>query len=197
MTPNSELFLRDNSGNPAPLGLFGFGVTTVLLNLANAGWIPFDSVILAMGICFGGLAQIIAGILESRKGNTFGLTAFVSYGFFWLSLVVLILLPKSGWTSAPSSGSMGAYLIMWGIFTALLWMGTFRINKALQVVFGTLTLLFALLAISELTGKASIHKVAGYIGIICGASAIYNAAAILLNEVCGRTVWSIGPVKSA
>src|ERR1700760_277425 len=110
--------IKDFTANPAPLGLFGFGMTTVLLNLHNAGFFEMNSMILAMGVCYGGIAQIIAGIMEWKKGSTFAATAFISYGFFWLSLVMLILLPK--WTvaaTAPDAATMSAYLAMWGIFT--------------------------------------------------------------------------------
>src|SRR3954463_913192 len=116
----SAITVNDNSANPAPLGLLAFGMTTVLLNLHNAGLFEMNSMILAMGMFYGGLAQIIAGIMESKKNNTFGFTAFVSYGFFWLTLVGLIVLPKLGWIIAPSENGMIAYLIMWGIFTAIL-----------------------------------------------------------------------------
>src|SRR5207249_7636307 len=104
--------LRDTTANPAPLGLLGFGMTTVLLNLHNAGLYELNSMILAMGIFYGGLAQIIAGIMEWKKGNTFATTAFISYGLFWLSLVGLIVLPKIGWASAADSTAMAAYLAM-------------------------------------------------------------------------------------
>src|SRR5882757_5524971 len=104
--------VKDGIANPAPLGLCAFGMTTVLLNLHNAGFYEMNSMILAMGIFYGGLAQVIAGIIEAKKNNTFGLTAFTSYGFFWLSLVGLIVLPKLGWVaSGPSEASMIAYLI--------------------------------------------------------------------------------------
>src|SRR5437764_8092151 len=86
--------IKDMTANPAPLWLLGFGMTTVLLNLHNAGFYELNSMILAMGICYGGIAQVIAGLMEWKKGNTFAATAFISYGFFWLSLVVMILLPK-------------------------------------------------------------------------------------------------------
>src|SRR5512143_4045074 len=103
--------------NPAPLGLMGFGMTTVLLNIHNAGFFPIDSMILAMGIFYGGIAQVIAGILEFRKGNTFGVTAFTSYGLFWLTLVALLIMPQFGWAAAAKSpnGFMGWYLFMWGL----------------------------------------------------------------------------------
>jgi len=195
MEQSSAITIKDNSANPAPLGLFGFGMTTVLLNLHNAGIFEMNSMILAMGIFYGGLAQIIAGILESKKNNSFGMTAFLSYGCFWLTLVALIVMPKLGWMTAASSTAMVAYLIMWGVFTFLLFIGTFRISRALQVVFGTLTILFFLLAAGDATGNESLKTFTGYEGIVCGASAIYTGIASLLNEVYGKTVLPIGLVK--
>jgi succinate-acetate transporter protein len=180
--------------NPAPLGLCAFGMTTVLLNIHNAGFFENNSMILAMGLFYGGLAQVIAGIIEARKNNAFGLTAFTSYGFFWLSLVGLIVMPKLGWIAAPSESAMVAYLAMWGVFTFLLFFGTLRLNRALQFVFASLTILFFLLAAGDSTGNPSIKHLAGYEGIVCGASAIYAGIATLLNEVFGRSVLPVGSV---
>lgn len=188
----NSIVIRDNSANPAPLGLFGFGMTTVLLNIHNAGFYELNSMILAMGIFYGGLAQVVAGVLESRKNNTFGMTAFVSYGFFWLTLVGLILMSKWGWVTATSKSALATYLVLWGIFTLLLFIGTLRLNRALQFVFATLTVLFFLLAIGNYAENESIIKVAGYEGIICGGSAIYTGIANLLNEVYGRKVLPLG-----
>jgi uncharacterized protein len=184
----------NSTANPAPLGLCAFGMTTVLLNLHNAGFFEINSMILAMGIFYGGLAQIIAGIIEARKNNIFGLTAFVSYGFFWLSLVGLIVMPKLGWIQAPSGGAMVGYLSIWALFTFLLFFGTLRLNRALQFVFASLTILFILLAVGDCTENDSIKHLAGYEGIVCGASAIYAGVAVLLNEVYGRTVLPVGVV---
>ena len=183
---------QDFTANPAPLGLLGFGMTTVLLNLHNAGLFELNSMILAMGIFYGGIAQVIAGVLEWKKGNTFGTVAFTSYGFFWISLVALICLPKTGLMEATSTGGLVAYLTLWGIFTAILFVGTFKLNRATQVVFGTLTLLFALLAIGDATGNESIKHLAGWEGILCGASAMYAAAAQILNEIYAREVLPLG-----
>jgi succinate-acetate transporter protein len=187
--------LKDGIANPAPLGLCAFGMTTVLLNIHNAGFFEMNSMILAMGIFYGGLAQVIAGIIEAKKNNTFGLTAFTSYGFFWLSLVGLIVIPKFGWAPAASEGAMCAYLSMWGVFTLLLFFGTLKLNRALQFVFASLTVLFFLLVAGDATGNPAIKHLAGYEGIICGASAIYTGIANVLNEVYGRVVLPIGPVK--
>jgi succinate-acetate transporter protein len=188
--------VKDGIANPAPLGLCAFGMTTVLLNLHNAGFFEQNSMILAMGIFYGGLAQVIAGIMEAKKNNTFGLTAFTSFGFFWLSLVGLIVMPKLGWIAAPAGSAMVAYLVMWGIFTFCMFFGTLRLNRALQFVFASLTLLFFLLAIGDATENKDITHFAGYEGIVCGASAIYAGMAQVLNEIYGKTVLPIGAVNS-
>src|SRR5471030_1735573 len=120
MTDTKIVSLKENTANPAPLGLLAFGMTTVLLNFKNAGFIEMSPMILAMGIFYGGIAQVIAGIIEAKKNNTFGLTAFTSYGFFWLSLVGLIVIPSLGWMPKPSEAGMSAYLGMWGLFTFLM-----------------------------------------------------------------------------
>jgi uncharacterized protein len=188
--------IKDQTGNPAPLGLLGFGMTTVVLNLHNAGFFELNSMILAMGICYGGIAQIIAGVMEWKKGNTFATTAFVSYGFFWLSLVALIVLPKWNLSAATDPKAMSAYLAVWGLFTAVMFVGTFRLNRALQFVFGTLTILFFLLAIGDYTdASAGFKHFTGFEGLVCGFAAIYTGLAQVLNELYGRIVLPLGPVK--
>ncbi|GAB1477322.1 GPR1/FUN34/YaaH family transporter [Bacillota bacterium] len=189
--------IKDNTANPAPLGLLGFGMTTVLLNVHNAGFIPLSSMILAMGICYGGIAQVIVGIMEWKKNNTFGTTAFTSYGLFWLSLVTLLIMPNFGKTAATDSAAMAIYLFMWGLFTLAMFIGTLRISRALQFVFGSLAILFMLLALGDFLGNPTITVIAGYEGIICGFSAIYTALAQVLNEVYGKTVLPLGAVKFA
>ena len=168
--------------NAAPLGLMGFGMTTVLLNLHNLGLIDLNWMILGMGVFYGGLAQILAGILESRKGNTFATVAFCSYGFFWLSFVAMVVHGGVG------SRSLAAYLIMWGIFTSVMFVGSLRMGRALQGVFLTLAILFFLLAAAQLSGSELLTRVAGAEGVLCGTSAIYLASAEILNEVYGRKV---------
>lgn len=188
------LILKDTTANPAPLGLLGFGLTTVLLNIHNAGYYELNSMILAMGIFYGGLAQIIAGIMEWKKNNTFGTTAFTSYGLFWLTLVGLLFLPKLGLADATSKPAFAAYFFMWGLFTFVMFLGTLRINRALQFVFLSLTILFFLLAARDYLGSAAIGTLAGYEGIICGFSAIYAALAQVLNDVYKKVVAPLGPV---
>ena len=178
--------IADTTANPAPLGLLGFGMTTVLLNLHNAGLYGMDTMILGMGIFIGGLAQVIAGAMEWKKKNTFGTTAFTLYGFFWLSLVALLVLPKLGLGEAPTAASMGWYLAVWGLFTACMFVGTLKLSRALQVVFLSLAVLFFLLAYADFTGGSKTP--AGWEGVFCGLSAMYTAIAQVLNEVYGRAV---------
>lgn len=182
----------DTTANPAPLGLLGFGMTTILLNLHNVGLFEMNSMILAMGIFYGGIAQVIAGIMEWKKGNTFGTVAFTSYGFFWMVLVGMVSFPKTGMMEATSNGGLVAFLVMWGIFTAILFVGSLTLNRATQFIFGSLTVLFFLLALGDATGSVFIKTLAGLEGIVCGASAMYAAAAQILNEMHGRTLLPLG-----
>ncbi len=192
MADRAQMYISDTTANPAPLGLLGFGMTTVLLNLHNAGFFPLGSMILAMGIFYGGFAQIFAGWMEWKKGNTFGTVAFLSYGLFWETLVFLIVMPKLGWSEPASKGGMIAYLFMWGLFTFCMWVATLKHGRALQVVFFTLFILFWLLAAGDATGSAALKTFTGYEGILCGASAIYLAVAQVLNEAYEKTVLPVG-----
>jgi len=196
--------LTDKLANPAPLGLLGFGMTTILLNLHNAGLFPLDTMILAMGIAYGGLAQVIVGIMEFKKGNTFGTIAFTSYGLFWWSLVLLLLLPNTTLAtgfSPPTEIAMASYFFIWGLFTFVMFFGTLKTNRALQFVFMSLAILFFLLTIRDLSGNIAIlgnltiGTIAGIEGIICGSSAVYLALAEVLNEANKRNVLPIFPVK--
>jgi hypothetical protein len=182
----------EKTANPAPLGLMGFGMTTVLLNMHNAGFFPINSMILAMGVFYGGLIQILAGMLEYKRGNTFATTAFTSYGAFWLTLVGLMVAPKFGWAEATPAAFMGWYLFLWGLFTFCMFFGTLRGNRGLQLVFLSLAVLFFLLALRDWTGSLVMGRIAGVEGIGCGLSAIYLAMAEVLNETYERKVLPIG-----
>jgi succinate-acetate transporter protein len=190
--------MSEKLANPAPLGLLGFGLTTVLLNLSNANFFPLNSMILAMGLCYGGLAQIIAGSMEFKKGNTFGMVAFSSYGFFWWSLVALLLLPAAFPTSSfvdlANDAAMAAYFFMWGLFTFVMFFGTLKSSRALQFVFMSLAILFFLLTACKLTGNTDLLHVTGYEGIICGLSAVYLGLAEVINEAHGQ-ILPIGQIK--
>lgn len=173
--------------NPAPLGLLGFGMTTLLLNLHNANIIPLSIVIVAMGFALGGAAQIIAGIMEFKKNNVFGATAFTAYGFFWWSLIIIWINPFKG-IAAADEKSMGFYLLFWGIFTLMMYIGTLKHDRSAQIVFLTLTILFFLLSIGDFTGIHSIKIAAGWVGIVCGISAIYTSLAQVINNEYGKKV---------
>jgi succinate-acetate transporter protein len=196
--------MSEKLANPAPLGLLGFGMTTVLLNLHNAGLFQLDTMILAMGLAYGGLAQVIVGIMEYKKGNTFGTVAFSSYGLFWWSLVLLLVLPKMGLFTGlvvPSEMAMAAYFFMWGLFTFAMFFGTLKANRALQFVFMSLAILFFMLVVRELTGNPVLfgeftwNMLTGVEGVICGSSAVYLAIAEVLNEAHGKTVLPIGTIN--
>ncbi|KQR93449.1 hypothetical protein ASG01_09705 [Chryseobacterium sp. Leaf180] len=182
-----EQIIKDTTANPAPLGLFGFGMTTILLNIHNAGFFELNAMIMGMGIFFGGLQQVIAGIMEWKKGNIFAMSAFTSYGFFWISLVTLWLLPLIG-VAKPDGNSMGCYLAIWGIFTFALFIATLKGNTIGKLIFGSLVILFALLSAASFTGNENIHTIAGYEGILCGSFAFYEAAALIINEKSGKQV---------
>lgn len=174
--------------NPGPLGLAAFGMTTILLNLHNAGLFPVTAMIMVMGIFFGGTAQVIAGVLEFKKGNTFGMLAFVSYGFFWISLVGTWELPRLGLAEAASAYEMGWFLAVWGVFSLFMTIGTLNSSKVLTFVFVTLDLLFLLLVLRDWTGSVLFGRIAGWEGIVCGASALYLSMAEMLAEKRGRKI---------
>ena len=179
--------------NPGPLGLLGFGMTTVLLNLHNAGLLPLSIAIVAMGIALGGLAQIIAGIRELCQGNTFAGTAFTAYGLFWWSLVLIWVNPfVAAGIEAASKVAMGWYLLLWGIFTGFMFIGTLTHNRITQIVFGSLTVLFLLLALGDFTGNHTITTIAGFEGIFCGLSAIYSAVGQIVNGEHNKTILPLG-----
>lgn len=182
--------VNEKKSNPGPLGLLGFGMTTILLNLYNAGVIGQSIVIMAMGLALGGLAQIIAGVLEFKQGNTFGGTAFAAYGLFWWSLVLIWWNPITDAKSADLT-SMGFYLLLWGVFTAFMFIGTLKHNITTRVVFGSLALLFFTLALGDFTGVPGIKIAAGIIGIFTGLSAFYSAVAQIVNGEFGKKIFPL------
>ena len=177
--------------NAGPGGVLGFGMTTCLLNLHNAGVLEMSVVIIAMGIAMGGLAQIIAGIMEFKAGNTFGATAFTSYGLFWWSLVVILVNPGVLGSAAADGRSMGFYMLLWCIFTLFMFIGTMKANHATQIVFGSLMILFLLLAIEKFTGSEVMAIIDGIEGIFCGASAIYTAVAGIVDGEFNKPIMPV------
>ena len=171
--------------NPAPLGLLGFGMTTVLLSFHNLGLFPMDITILTLGIFYGGLAQLIAGIMEYKNGNTFGATASTSYGLFWMAFVLIVLNPFG---EANTATAGGMFFLLWGILTLFLFIGTLRSDTSLKVIFGTLALLFFIIAAGDFTGSEIIPIISGALGVICGGSAMYRAFGEVINEQYQREV---------
>lgn len=185
---------RGEIANPAPLGLAGFGMTTVILSFINAGIITAEAmgVVLALAVAYGGGAQLLAGMWEFRKGNTFAATAFSSFGAFWLSFYLIETADHT-----PAAVGVALYLLMWGVFTFYLWIGTFYLNRALFFVFLTLWITFLFLALGDF-GIDGMGVVGGWIGLLCGLIALYTSAAEVINATAGRELLPIGkPIKQA
>lgn len=180
--------------NPAPLGLAGFALTTWLLSMINAGWFTGDAMnmVLAVALAYGGTAQLIAGVMELPRGNTFGATAFCSYGAFWWSFALFVLFLHD---KVPA-GFVGWYLFMWGVFTFYMWIGTFKSPRALQLIFLVLWITFFLLAAGEWTGSGMFHTAGGYAGLLTALLAFYLSAAEIINDNHKRTVLPIGAPSS-
>lgn len=178
--------------NPAPLGLVGFGLTTVVLSLINAGLLPKEALpaVVPLAFAFGGLAQIFTGFMEFRNGNTFGTVAFTSYGLFWWWFAFMHWSVGAGLIPAPSAEGVGITLLMWGVFTLCMWISTFRSNLGVWWVFLTLWITFFLLAAGDL-GMGT-GRIGGMVGLVCGLSAMYVSFAEVTNETFGRTVLPLG-----
>jgi len=192
MKSKPDFSIRDTTSDPGPLGLFGFALTTFLLNMTNAGVFPLTSVLFAMGICYGGLAQIIAGILEWHKNRLFPFVVFLSYGLFWWSLVLILILSSLGIAPPPDDEGMGFYLFLWGSLTFGFMIASLKRPKSIFVLFVTVLLLFWLLAIEKWTNSAKVGKAAGIVGIVCSLIAFYNGLAELLNASFEATVLPMG-----
>jgi len=177
--------------NPAPLGLSAFALTTFVLSSINAGFIVPSvgvgtNIVVGLALFYGGLVQLLAGMWEFRAGNTFGGTAFSSYGGFWLALG-FVFVPGSGilasFASSPASlhPALGLFLLGWTIFTLLMFLGTLRTNLGLIALFGLLTLTFLALTIAELGGGTTFTVIGGLLGILTALVAWYNALAGVLS----------------
>jgi succinate-acetate transporter protein len=185
------------TANPGPLGLAGFGLTTVILSCVNAGLLSHEAVpvVVPLAFAYGGVAQIVAGILEFRNGNTFGMVAFLSYGLFWWWFAFLEWTVGAGWLSQPPASAVASVLLMWGVLTFLLWIVTFRLSLAVWSVFLLLWITFFFLAAGDfgyLVGSVGCGTIGGYIGILTGLDALAVAFIEILNATAGRTVISLG-----
>ena len=184
-----------DTANPAPLGLIGFGLTTVLLSSVNAVLLPAagEPVVIPLAMAFGGTAQIIAGIMEFRTGNVFGATAFTSYGAFWWWFALLILLGNNKLLDlSGATPAIGLCLLLWGVFTLGLWISTFRLSRLVFLIFLTLWIAFFLLGGGAILGNPTLHMLGGWVGLICGALAMYGSFALVANATYGREIAPLG-----
>jgi uncharacterized protein len=187
----------EKTANPAVLGLLGYGMTTVLLSLANSGIIPFDGMIIAMALFFGGAAQTLVASMLFKLGDTFGVVAFGGYSFLWLSFGLINLGAFIEWWTV-SSVAIGFYLIIWMIFTIFLVIASMVAPRVLTIILMLTVVLLGSLGIGALTGNAALSLFGGYEGILTGGLAMYMAFAVLLNEMWGKQVLPLGtPFRSA
>jgi succinate-acetate transporter protein len=181
--------------NPAALGLVGFGLTTVLLSLINAGVLPAggEGVVVPLALAYGGLIQIIAGVLEVRLSNTFGMTAFLSYGAFWWWFALLQLFAHTHMIDISAAGAtIGVALILWGVLTLYLWVSTFRLARIVFLIFLTLWPTFFLLGLGASLANPALTHVGGWLGLLCGSLAMYGSFAFVTNATWGREVVPTG-----
>jgi succinate-acetate transporter protein len=181
--------------NPAALGLVGFGLTTILLSLINAGVLPAggEGVVVPMALAYGGLIQIVAGLMEFRLGNTFGTTAFLSYGAFWWWFAFLLIFAKTGVIDISQCGpTIGVALLLWGLLTFYLWIATFRLPRILFLIFLALWITFALLGLGAAEKSAALTHAGGWLGIVTGLLAVYGSFGIVVNATWGRAVVPLG-----
>jgi succinate-acetate transporter protein len=181
--------------DPAPLGLAGFGITTLILSVFNAEILSTAGtpVVFGMALAYGGLAQLLAGMWEFKNNNTFGATAFTSYGAFWISFWAL-----THWDAANIGGdagnAIGLYLVAWGIFTGYMFIASLGVSGAVATVFFLLTVTFFLLGIGEWAAYTNVHKAGGYVGLATAGAALYTSFAIVTNSTFKRTVLPTWPL---
>jgi len=183
------------AANPAALGLVAFGLTTVLLSLINAGVLPKggEPVVIPLALAFGGLMQIFAGAFEFKLGNTFGMTAFLSYGAFWWWFALLLLLAGNHWIDISAAGpTVGVALLLWGLLTLYLWISTFRLPKVVFLIFLTLWITFGLLGLGAIQGNEGLGHLGGWLGLVCGCLALYASFGAVTNATFGRIVVPMG-----
>lgn len=197
-----EATVNSPIADPAPLGLAGFAMTTVLLSLVNSGAIGGSGLdaVLPLALLYGGAAQLLAGMWEFRNRNTFGALAFSSYGAFWISFYVLARWWLPGLSAGGAHEAVGFYLLMWGIFTLYMTVASLQTNVAVLLVFATLTITYALLTIGELGGDAGsyyqVYEAGGYAGIVCGSLAWYTSFAGVTNATWRRVVLPVFPLAA-
>lgn len=181
--------------DPGPLGLAGFALTTFMLSTFNAGILPVDleHVVLPVALFYGGLVQLLAGMWEFRKNNTFGALAFSSYGAFWLAFAAYVQFVAGGLPAETAHSATGLFLLAWTIFTAYMLIGSARTNTALFLTFIVLECTFVALTVGAFTGATAFTRVGGWLGLITALLAWYVSAAGLLNPMYRRTLLPTGP----
>ncbi|PKG33367.1 acetate uptake transporter [Methanoregula sp.] len=184
----NNIFMMDNTANPAPLGLCAFGMTTILLSLHNAGFTGVSSPIIAMALLYGGVAQSVVGVMEWKKKNTFGMLTFGSFGIFWITFAAILMLPALSLAKAPSPVELAAFLAVWGIFALGLFICTLKMHRLLQVTLAFVVILVALLVTAQLTGNPLILTLGGISGLIAGGLALYMGLGQTINEIFGSRV---------
>jgi succinate-acetate transporter protein len=184
------------TADPGPLGLAAFAMTTFVLSMINADLIGSASepVVLGLALMYGGLAQLLAGMWEFRAGNTFGATAFTSYGAFWLSFWAFNQFFAQDVPKAAVGNTVALYLIAWGIFTAYMWIASMRTTVAISVVFLLLAATFFILGIGNANNSTNLIKVGGWVGIATAAAAWYASFAVVTNSTFGRTILPVKPL---
>ncbi len=192
--------MADNSGprfgNPASLGLICFGLTTLMLSMLNAGLLPKQgiAVVIPLALVLGGTAQVVAGVLEFISGNTFGQTAFVAYGAFWWWFALMLIFNAKGVINLKGADTtIGVCLLAWGLFSLYMWIATFKLNKALWLIFLTLWITFGLLGFADVLGARGLGIAGGYLGIVCAVLAIYTSFAGVANATAGKEILPVGP----
>lgn len=185
----------ERGANPAALGLAGFGVTTVLLSVINAGVLPAggEGVVLPLAILFGGLIQVIAGILEYKQSNTFGCTVFTSYGAFWMWFGFLGMLGTNGVLNLKAADStIGVCLLLWALLTLGFLVATFRLTRHLTITVFAACVTLMLLGFGKIVEAPWLETLGGWAGILAGLLAMYGSSAVLINEEMGRIVLPLG-----
>jgi succinate-acetate transporter protein len=184
----NNIFLNDNTANPAPLGLCAFGMTTLLLSLHNAGFTGLSSPLIAMAILYGGIAQVCVGLMEWKKKNSFGMLTFGSFGFFWITFAAILILPALSLAKAPTPVELAAFLAIWGVFAFGLFICTLAMHRLLQITLAAVVLLVVFLVAANLTGSALILTIGGVTGLVAGGLALYMGMGQVINEIFGRKI---------
>ncbi len=184
--------------DPGPLGLAGFGLTTLVLSVINANLVAGTDtpVVLGMAFAYGGLAQLLAGMWEFRRGNTFGAVAFTSYGAFWISFFILVTYDVKLLALLHANSAIGLYLWSWAIFTTYMFFCSFTRSRAVSAVFFFLAVTFVLLGIGNSGADKSIIHAGGWAGIVTAAVALYTSCAEVMFAAYGRWVLPVGPPKA-